>query len=51
MKHGVPESDIVTEEESRSTLENAQKTKPILDHHGLKNVAVVTSKFHQDRSK
>jgi uncharacterized SAM-binding protein YcdF (DUF218 family) len=48
---GVPEEDIVVEEQSRSTLENAVMAKPILDAHGVKDVAVVTNKFHVDRSR
>jgi len=48
---GVPEENIVVEEKSRSTLENAVMSKPILDAYGVKDVAVVTNKFHVDRSR
>ncbi|KAL5262221.1 hypothetical protein ACHWQZ_G007813 [Mnemiopsis leidyi] len=48
---GVPEENIIVEEQSRSTLENAVMAKPILDAYGVKDVAVVTNKFHVDRSR
>ena len=48
---GVPEENIVVEEQSRSTLENAVMAKPILEAYGVKDVAVVTNKFHVDRSR
>lgn len=48
---GVPPENIISEKESRSTLENAVMAKPILDAYGVRDVAVVTNKFHIQRSR
>jgi uncharacterized SAM-binding protein YcdF (DUF218 family) len=48
---GVPEADIITEEKSRNTHENAQFTKEVLQHHSeLKKLLLVTSAFHMRRA-
>lgn len=44
---GVPDSALVLEEESRTTRENAEKTKALLNNQ---RVALVTSAFHMPRS-
>jgi len=45
---GVPE--VVAECASRSTLENARLTKPMLDAHGVRSLWIVTQPFHGRRS-
>lgn len=50
---GVDESNIITENESRNTIENFEKSKVILDQnfkHGSCSVIVCTSAFHIKRS-
>lgn len=49
---GIPDSLILTESNSRNTLENAAFTKAILDSNGLKPpYLLVTSAFHMRRAK
>ena len=46
--HGIPEEQIIKEEQSTSTLENCTYSKQILDEYfpvGYR-VAIITSKFH-----
>jgi len=51
LKSGVPESDIILENESRNTFENAKLTAEILKTHPYGNrVLLITSAFHMRRS-
>ncbi len=47
---GVPESDILTETESRTTGQNAMYTAAMLKEHGFSRPILVTSAFHMNRS-
>lgn len=50
---GIPPSDIIIENKSRNTIENAAYSKQLIDQHGgLKTKAVlITSAFHIPRAK
>ncbi|MCX7965926.1 MAG: YdcF family protein [Syntrophorhabdaceae bacterium] len=48
---GVSEKDIITEENSKDTYENAQLVKEILSKKGLKRIVLITSAFHMKRSE
>jgi uncharacterized SAM-binding protein YcdF (DUF218 family) len=45
---GVPE--VLVERESRTTRENAARSKPLLDAQGVRSVWIVTQPFHGRRS-
>jgi uncharacterized SAM-binding protein YcdF (DUF218 family) len=45
---GVP--DVIVERESRSTLDNARMTRPILEAHGARSLWIVTQPYHGRRS-
>jgi uncharacterized SAM-binding protein YcdF (DUF218 family) len=48
---GVPEADILLEEKSHNTYENAQFTRQLLDRHPeIKSLVLVTSAFHMRRA-
>jgi len=47
---GVPSSDIVIEEESANTQQNAANTKELLTSRGVKKIILVTSGYHQRRA-
>lgn len=47
---GVPEDRITIERESKSTLENADFAKPLLEAAGVRRVLLVTSSFHARRA-
>jgi uncharacterized SAM-binding protein YcdF (DUF218 family) len=47
---GVPENRITIERESKSTLENADFAKPLLEAAGVRRVLLVTSSFHDRRA-
>lgn len=47
---GVPPDAVVTETESRNTLQNARHTAPILDQRGWDRVLLVTSATHMRRA-
>ena len=48
---GVPEADILMEDKSRNTYENAQFTKKLLTRHPeLNHFIIVTSAFHMRRA-
>ena len=47
---GIPESKILTEDNSHNTKENAKFTKNILDKNRFKNPILVTSAYHMERS-
>ncbi len=48
---GVPENDIILEEKSRNTFENAIYSKKIMISNKMKNALLVTSALHMPRSK
>lgn len=48
---GVKESDILIENKSRNTFENAKFSKSIADGAGIKNPVVVTSGIHMKRAE
>lgn len=47
---GVPERDIVSEDNSRTTIENAFYTKEILKRMGFKRPVLVTTAYHMKRA-
>jgi uncharacterized SAM-binding protein YcdF (DUF218 family) len=47
---GVPDSDIITEEYSETTKQNADKTQDILQRNDISSVILVTSAYHQRRA-
>jgi len=47
---GVPEDCITIEKQSKSTLENADFAKPLLEAAGVRRVLLVTSSFHARRA-
>ena len=47
---GVPEDDVVVEEQSRDTYENARESARLLQAHGLTRPALVTEASHMPRS-
>lgn len=47
---GVPDEDIITEEQGETTKQNAVKTNGILEANGIKSVILVTSAYHQRRA-
>lgn len=47
---GVPSDDIITEELSQTTKENAERTKELLVSNGIRRVILVTSAYHQRRA-
>ena len=51
LEHDIPESDIILEDRSRTTYENLQYSKQILDaQEGRKYTALVTSNYHVYRA-
>ena len=50
MEWGVPEEDILFEENSRNTYENAFYIKPLLSSNNLSKVLLVTSATHMPRA-
>lgn len=48
---GVPAADIIQENRSRSTVENAIYTKELMLEHGYSSVLVVTTDWHGKRSR
>lgn len=48
---GVPAEDILVEERSTTTAENAALLKPVLEGAGVKRMIVVTSPYHARRVK
>jgi uncharacterized SAM-binding protein YcdF (DUF218 family) len=47
---GVPDNDIITEEYSETTKQNAENTQDILDRNQISSVILVTSAYHQRRA-
>lgn len=50
IRWGVPKSDVIGEEKSRDTFENALESQKILKKHGWKRYLLVTSAMHMPRS-
>lgn len=50
VKLGVLPEDIILENKSRNTYENALYTKEKIDESGIKNISIVTSALHMPRS-
>lgn len=50
VRAGVPASDILIEEDSVDTYENAQNTARIIKDHNIKSIILVTSPYHQRRA-
>ena len=50
IRWGVPKKDIIGEEKSRDTFENATETLAVLKKHGWKRYLLVTSAMHMPRS-
>ena len=50
LSRGVPDDRITIERESKSTLENANFAKPLLEAAGVRRVLLVTSSFHARRA-
>ena len=48
---GVAPADLLSEERSRTTYENAAETHRLLDRRGVKRIALVTSATHLRRSE
>lgn len=47
---GVPDSDIITEEYSETTKQNAERVQNLLGRHRISSVILVTSAYHQRRA-
>ncbi len=50
IEQGIPEKNIIAEESSRNTAENAQSTAKIAQDRGWGRIILVTSAFHMPRS-
>ena len=50
LSNGVPNGDIITEEYSSTTKENAENTQDILAKNEIESVILVTSGYHQRRA-
>lgn len=50
VKAGVPATDILIEEDSVDTYENAQNTARIIKDKGMTSIILVTSPYHQRRA-
>ncbi len=48
-RRGVPERDIITDERSTTTYQNATETKPLIEELNAHRVYLVTSPYHQRR--
>jgi uncharacterized SAM-binding protein YcdF (DUF218 family) len=48
---GIPETDIVLEDRSRTTFENFEFAKPILEQAGIDDVLIVSDPLHMRRAK
>lgn len=47
---GIPENVTLIEENSRTTAENAERTRSLLEEKNVKQVILVTSAYHQRRA-
>lgn len=50
-EYDIPDEDIIIEEESADTYENAQNLKLIFNDNNIDSIILVTSPYHQRRSK
>jgi len=50
IKCGIPSEDIIIENKSRNTWENAKYTSDILENKGKKNLLLITSAWHMKRA-
>jgi uncharacterized SAM-binding protein YcdF (DUF218 family) len=50
VKAGVPEENILIEEKSKTTLENAEMSAVVITEEGYKSIILVTSPYHQRRT-
>jgi uncharacterized SAM-binding protein YcdF (DUF218 family) len=50
VNQGVPEEDILIEEKSKTTTENADYTSEIIQENGFHSIILVTSPYHQRRA-
>lgn len=50
IEKGVPENNIIIEEESKYTTENLEQSKQIMDSLGLKNALLVSDPLHMKRA-
>lgn len=50
LRQGVPESAIITEDNSETTRQNAEQTKKLLQDNDIQTVILVTSAYHQRRA-
>lgn len=48
---GVPKGDLLTEDQSRTTYENATLTRRLLSQHGISKIVLVTSASHMQRAE
>ena len=51
LKHGVALTNILPSAKSTNTIEDLLLAKKIIDKHKLKDISLVTSKFHMPRAK
>ena len=49
ISNGVPADDIVEFAESVNTLDDALKSRPIVDRYGAKHLVIISSDFHLER--
>lgn len=47
---GIDPNDVIAEEASETTKENAEETSTIFDEHNIKSAIVVTSAYHERRA-
>jgi len=50
LRLGVPEKDILIEPRAKSTVENVQFARPLLEHYQFRTVILVTHPYHQRRA-
>jgi len=48
--NGVPASDIIIDQSSRTTHQNAERTDELIKNYGITRLIVVTSPYHQRRA-
>ena len=51
IKSGVPENDILEYAESANSKEDATLSKPTIKKHNIKNIVIITSDYHLDRTQ
>ena len=50
MEQGIPEEDILLEEESETTLSNLENAKTIMDENGFSSALIVSDPMHMKRA-